>query len=199
MAPENLTDGQRGLLKDEAPAPSPAQQQATELAGFEASSFWNLLDERQRALVRQPSRHPNLAGVDYPLGVGQLARLVGATPDKVRHWNNSGLLPARRSSGRHREFYEAAGVRAFYLNDLGRAGITVLRDLARGEGAPLLLGISAALHGRASSASDSDRDLIRRAAADLEQVGNNALAARPAVRTISTKLRRRSARARAPR
>jgi DNA-binding transcriptional MerR regulator len=177
LAPETLTDTQRELLGDTARQTSPAAERAAELSGFEASPYWTLLDDRRRALVRDPSNHPDLRDADYPLGVAQLATLVGATADKVRYWHNSGLLPARRSSGRHREFYAAAAVRAFYLNALGRPGITVLRDLVQGRGAPLLLGISAALHDKASDSNQSDRDLMRRAAADLEQVGAGLLEA----------------------
>jgi DNA-binding transcriptional MerR regulator len=176
LAPETLTQAQRDLLGGEAPTPSPAAERAAELSGFEASPYWSLLDDRLRALVRDPSVHPELGGTGYPLGVAQLATLVGATPDKVRYWHNSGLLPARRSSGRHREFYAAAAVRAFYLTALGRPGITVLRDLVQGRGAPLLLGISAALYDKASEPDQADHDLMRRAAADLEQVGTGLLA-----------------------
>jgi MerR-like DNA binding protein len=125
--------------------------------------------------VRDPASHGDLDGAGYPLGVTQLADLVGATPEKIRHWHNSGLLPARRTSGRHREFYAAAAVRAFYLNSLGRAGITILRDLAKGEGAALLLGVSAVLHDRAAGAARSDHDLLLRTAADLQQVGTGML------------------------
>jgi hypothetical protein len=150
---------------------------AAELSGFEAGPYWMLLDERQRNLVRDPGSHPDLDGASYPLGVTQLADLVDATPEKIRHWHNSGLLPARRTTGRHREFYAAAAVRAFYLNGLGRAGITILRDLARGKGGALLLGLSAVLQDRASDAAKSEHDLLQRTAADLEQVGTGMLTA----------------------
>ena len=150
---------------------------AAELSGFETSPYWQLLDDRRRALVLDPASHPDLEGADYPLGVSQLADLVGATPEKVRHWHNSGLLPARRTAGRHREFYAAAAVRAFYLNGLSRPGITILRDLARGEGAALLLGMSTVLHDRAAGASESEHDLLQRTATNLEQVGTGMLAA----------------------
>jgi hypothetical protein len=108
--------------------------------------------------------------------VTQLAVLVGATTEKVRHWHNSGLIPARRTSGGHREFYAEAAVRGFYLNALGRTEITILRDLARGEGAALLLGVSAVLHDRASDPDQPEHDLLVRAAADLERVGTVMLA-----------------------
>jgi hypothetical protein len=177
LTPETLSAEQERLLAAGGPSPSAAQVRAAELSSFEESPYWMLLDERQRDLVRNPARHPDLDGAGYPLGVSQLAALVGATPEKVRHWHNSGLLPARRTAGRHREFYGAAAVRAFYLNGLGRPGITVLRDLARGEGGALLLGVSAVLHDRASGAEKSEHDLLQRAATNLEQVGTGMLAA----------------------
>jgi hypothetical protein len=96
---------------------------------------------------------------------------VDATPDKIRYWHNSDLLPARRSPGRHREFYAAAAVRAFYLSGLGRGAISVLRDLVQGDGGPLLLGISTALYDRAAKADQDEHDLMQSAAADLEQIG----------------------------
>jgi DNA-binding transcriptional MerR regulator len=176
LTPDDLTAVQRSLLEAEPPPPSTVQERAAELSSFEASPYWSLLDDRQRGLVREPSSHPDLAGVDYPLGVTQLAKLVDASPDKIRHWHNSGLLPARRSPGRHRAFYAAAAVRAFYLNDLGRAGITVLRDLMRGDGGRLLIGISTALHDRAAGSDHRAQDLMQRTAADLEQVGAELLA-----------------------
>lgn len=175
LTPETLTQIQRDLLGSKASAPSPAAARSAALSGFEASPYWGLLDDHRRALARDPSVHPGLRSAAYPLGVAQLATLVGATPDKIRYWHNSGLLPARRSSGRHREFYAAAAVRAFYLTALGRPGITVLRDLVQGGGAPLLLGISAALYDKASDSDQPDHALMRRAAADLEQVGTGLL------------------------
>jgi DNA-binding transcriptional MerR regulator len=177
LTPEALSSEQEALLDAAAPPPTEAQKRAAELSGFEASPYWKLLDERQRTLVRDPASHPDLDGAGYPLGVGQLADLVGATPEKVRHWHNSGLLPAQRTSGRHREFYAAAAVRAFYLNGLSRSGITILRDLARGEGGALLLGVSAVLHDRASAAPAAEHELLRRTATNLEQVGADMLAA----------------------
>jgi len=173
LAPEALTVEQRALLEsDRPPAPSAAKKKAEQLASYEGSPFWGFLEKSQQALVRNPGKHPDLPdGAGYPLGVGRLATLVGATPDKIRHWHNCGLLPARRSAGRHREFYAAAAMKAFYLNDLNRGGIALLRDLTEGRGAPLLLGISTVLYDRASAAPGPDQDLLWRAATDLEKVG----------------------------
>jgi DNA-binding transcriptional MerR regulator len=177
LTPDELTQTQKALLEAEPPPPSPTQERAAHLSGFEASPYWAILSEHQQQLVRDPSSHPDLAELAYPLGVAQLAKLVDATPDKIRYWHNSGLLPARRSSGRHREFYAAAAVRAFYLNGLGRPGISVLRDLMQGSGGPLLIGISSALHDRASDADRQAQDLMQRTATDLEQVGAELIAA----------------------
>jgi hypothetical protein len=177
LTPEALSAQQEDLLDSGGPPSSAAQRRAAELSGFEAGPYWTLLDESQRDLVRDPGSHPDLPGAAYPLSVAQLADLVGATPEKIRHWHNSNLLPARRTTGRHREFYAAAAVRAFYLNRLGREGITILRDLTRGKGGELLLGLSAVLQDRASGATESDHDLLLRTAADLEQVGTGMLAA----------------------
>lgn len=175
IAPEALDERQQALLNAKPPAPSATQKRAAKLAGYEGSPFWDLLDERQRALVRDPGKHPDLPEAGYPLGVGQLATLVGATPDKVRHWHNSGLIPARRTAGRHREFYAAAAVRAFYLNALSRAGIALLRDLKQGRGGLVLVGMSSVLYDRASATPQPDHDLLQRAATDLQRVGTELL------------------------
>ena len=171
LTPEDLSDAQRTLLEGFRPPPSSAHRQAERLAHYSASPFWSSLMECQQALVEDPSRHPKVKAAGYPLSVTQLAALVGATRDKIHHWHEIGLLPARRSPGGHRQFYAAAAARAFLLAGMDQPDITVLRELSDRRAGPLLVGMSAVLHEQAASAAPDERELMKRTAVDLQHLG----------------------------
>jgi DNA-binding transcriptional MerR regulator len=168
LAPDELAPEQWDLLERGAPTPSAAQREAERLARYDASPFWRYLSAEQRALARKPSRHHALSDVGYPLGVGELATLVDATADQIRRWHDAGLLPARRTPGGHRKFYAAAAVRAFFLRRLGQKRLALLRELANGRGAETLVGISVVLHEQAGAVKSDERDVLQRAALELE-------------------------------
>jgi DNA-binding transcriptional MerR regulator len=167
-----LSDAQRVLLeKRPGRAPSDAQLRAEALAGPQASPMWQYLTTEERGLVRDPATHPKLEGVSYPLGIGQLATLTGSTQDQIRHWHELGLLRARRSKGGHRQFFANAALRAFFLREqMSQPYITVLRDISKLKGAPLLAGMATLLQEQASSFGAAEHDLLTQTAHDLERV-----------------------------
>jgi hypothetical protein len=172
LTPGQFTEEQRRLLEGFEPPPTPAREQAEALADFRQGPYWRALGAEQRALVDNPSTHPGLAGASYPLRVSELATLVGATRDRIHHWGEIGLLPARRSPGGQRQFYAASAAQAFFLAGLDPAKLSVLRQIGEGSAGNLLVGISAVLREQASADSeDQSRALLLRAAADLQDVG----------------------------
>ena len=56
-------------------------------------------------MVLDPGANPKLAGVSYPLAIGQLATLTGTTQNRIRYWHELGLLRVRRTKGGHRQFF----------------------------------------------------------------------------------------------
>jgi hypothetical protein len=166
------SEEQQALLSEHPAAElSDAQRRAEELAGSEASPMWAYLSADQQRLVRDPSAYPDLRGAGYPLSIGQLAVLTGSTHDQIRHWHDLGLLRARRSKGGHRQFFANAAVRAFFLaGNMPQPYITVLRDISKFEGAPILAGMATLFQESASSFDSSEHDLLMRTAHDLERI-----------------------------
>ncbi|HST56247.1 MAG TPA: MerR family transcriptional regulator [Solirubrobacteraceae bacterium] len=167
-----LSVSQQALLESPPTrGPSAAQQQAEALAGSETSPMWRCITEEEQQMVRDPGAHPMLAGVSYPLGIGQLASLTGSTHDQIRHWHELGLLRARRSKGGHRQFFANAVLRAFFLRrHMSQPYITVLRDISKLEGAPLLAGMATLLHEQASRFDSVGHDLLTQTAQNLDRV-----------------------------
>ena len=168
-----LSDVQRDLLAQRPTGrePSDAQREAQALAGPQASPMWQHLTAAEQRLVLDPGGHPELAGTSYPLGIGQLATLTGCTHDQIRHWHELGLLRARRSSGGHRQFFANAALRAFFFaRNMPQRYITVLRDIRRRKGAPLLAGMATLLQEESSRVDAPGQELLTRTARDLEQV-----------------------------
>lgn len=140
--PKRLTPAQRELLasplaeRDASKRPSVAQEgfQADEQ---EAARAWEdgvyaELPPKQREWVAQPGRHPKLAAnVRYPLTLGQLHRLTGASERQLRHWTDAGLIPSHRA-GAHRRFYSAAAARALLLAQMTPQQLASLITLRQG-------------------------------------------------------------------
>jgi hypothetical protein len=183
-----LSEAQRALLRQSPTRKiSAAQKRAEALAGIEGSPMWGYLTEEEQGMVRDPATHPTLAGVSYPLGIGQLARLTGSTQDQIRHWHELGLLRARRSKGRHRQFFADAAMRAFFFREnMSQSYITVLRDLNHLRVGPLFAGMATLMHEQASaSAFDADdHALLTQTARDLGRL-SVVFAARSGVKTPS--------------
>jgi MerR HTH family regulatory protein len=140
--PKRLTAAQRELLaspmaeQDASRRPSAAQE------GFHADEeqaaraleegVYAELSPEQREWVAQPNLHPRLAGsTRYPLTLGQLHLLTGASERQLRHWADSHLIPAHRA-GTHRRFYSAAVARALLLAQMPPQQVAFLTTLRHG-------------------------------------------------------------------
>ncbi len=140
--PKKLSSAQRELLatpqaeRDASRRPSAAQE------GFladeeEAARAWEEgvyaeLSAEQRAWVSEPGRHPALpAAARYPLTLGQLHLLTGASERQLRHWTDEDLIPAHRA-GTHRRYYSAAAARALLLRQMTAQQVASLIALRRG-------------------------------------------------------------------
>lgn len=119
---------------------------AEEVGRLVAEGLYPYLTDTQQALVRDPAQHPKLPQVGYPLDVGEMSVLTGATARQLRHWNDIGIIPAERS-GNRRLFYSAGLLRAMALVEADQYEKTAVGVVARGgqEGARLLRLVSAAL------------------------------------------------------
>jgi len=140
--PKKLSETQRELLaspeaeRDASRRPSAAQEgfQADE---EEAARAWEEgvyaeLSAGQRAWVAEPGLHPALPDATrYPLALGQLHVLSGASERQLRHWTNEDLLPVHRA-GTHRRYYSAAVARALLLAQMTPQQVAALIALRRG-------------------------------------------------------------------
>ncbi len=140
--PKKLSSAQRELLsspqaeRDASRRPSAAQEgfQADE---EEAARAWEEgvyaeLSAEQQAWVSKPSRHSALPdSARYPLTLGQLHLLTGASERQLRHWTDEDLIPAHRA-GTHRRFYSAAAARALLLTRMTPQQVASLIALRRG-------------------------------------------------------------------
>jgi len=140
--PKKLSGAQRELLaspeaeRDAARRPSPAQEGFQADAG-DAARVWEEgiyaeLSAEQRAWVAQPGLHPALPdAARYPLTLGRLHLLTGASERQLRHWTDEGLIPAHRA-GTHRRWYSAAAARALLLAQASPQQVASLIALRRG-------------------------------------------------------------------
>jgi hypothetical protein len=98
---------------------------------FEDGVYAELTSEQQ-AWVADPSLHPALAGdVRYPLTLGQLHVLTGASERQLRHWSDEDLVPSHRA-GAHRRYYSAAVARALLLTEAAPQQVATLIALRQG-------------------------------------------------------------------
>lgn len=142
FSPKRLSEAQRKLLasplaeRDATRRPSAAQDgfQADE---EEAARAWEegvyaALSQEQQEWVAQPSLHPKLPDATrYPLTLGQLHVLSGASERQLRHWADEHLIPAHRA-GTHRRFYSAAVARALLLAQMPPQQVASLTALRHG-------------------------------------------------------------------
>jgi hypothetical protein len=140
--PKRLSEAQRELLasplaeQDASRRPSAAQE-GFQADDQEAARAWEEgvyaeLSPEQQEWVAQPGRHRRLADATrYPLTLGQLHLLTGASERQLRHWADSQLIPAHRA-GTHRRFYSAAVARALLLAQMPPQQVASLTALRHG-------------------------------------------------------------------
>lgn len=108
-----LSEEQRRLLvRDDA---RPRRASAL-LRGFTENALEDEKAYREGLYAQLTARQRRaIAEKHFPVTVGQLARLVGATDRQIRHWTDRGLLPAHRVAGQRRYFTAAAVQAASYV------------------------------------------------------------------------------------
>jgi hypothetical protein len=152
LAPEALSPEQKQLLAENPPSVSLRQkelaQNQVDLRAPSMSALWDSLSEEEQELVHNPGTSPARPDVRYPLTVGDVAAITGATERKVRNWTDEGLLPAFREKD-DRRFYSAALIRAFVLERTPTHTKAVVAAVARGEAGQAFQLIAATL-GRAA-------------------------------------------------
>jgi hypothetical protein len=141
-APKKLSPAQRALLAtpeaehDATRRPS-AEQEGFQADGTEAERAWEEgvyaeLSNEQQARVSDPGSHPSLPeDTRYPLTLGQLHLLTGASERQLRHWTNEDLIPSHRA-GSHRRYYSTAVARALLLAQMTSQQLATLIALRRG-------------------------------------------------------------------
>jgi hypothetical protein len=154
FAPETLSNAQRDLLEHSEQEISQPSERLVDLtrnledldAAYRAGLFDDLSAE-EVALIRDPSRHPDLPDAHYPLTIGQTAKLTGASRVQLRRWAEARLIPSMLVRDRF-HFLGAGVLYAMLLAKTHRYEIAALMRILRGDdaGARLvrLLGITLA-------------------------------------------------------
>lgn len=170
-APSALTGEQRRLLARDDARPRRA---SALLRGFTQNTLedeegyrvglYAQLSARQRAAI---------AETDFPVSVGELTRLVGATDRQIRHWTDCGLLPAHRVAGQRR-YFSAAAAHAAALLHMKRYEVATVAKLVRPspDTAPLVhaLGVALTTLAQRVGGDEVQRDLVE-AGVRLQHVG----------------------------
>jgi hypothetical protein len=178
-----ITQEQRELLDRYSPAPaSNAQRQTAADKRWVATSvpegLLSLLTDDQARLVRQPSLHTDLEGARYPLTVGQLAQLAGATERQIRHWSDLRLLRSERHDG-DRGFWPAAAAGALVLSDAPQHTKAVAAEVARGDGVRALALVGEALLVWAETLGVDQSARVERVAQALAELAEPAASSSP--------------------
>ncbi len=175
-APKKLSATQRKLLASPMAERDATRQPSPELDGFQANALdaeraWEEgvyaeLSLEQQEWVSEPGSHPSLAAdAHYPLTLGQLHLLSGASERQLRHWTDEELIPAHRA-GTHRRYYSAAVARALLLAQMTTQQVATLIALRRGgdPGRRLVVMIGSVMASVAGGAnvSEKERDDILR-------------------------------------
>jgi DNA-binding transcriptional MerR regulator len=168
--PKRLSADQRELLASPQAEQDASRRPTAAQDGFqadkeEAARAWEEgvyaeLSQEQREWVAQPSLHPKLLdAIRYPLTLGQLHILSGASERQLRHWTNEDLIPAHRA-GTHRRYYSAAVARALLLAQMTPQQIAALVALRRGgqSGRRLVVMIGSVMASVADSVEVSEKE-----------------------------------------
>jgi hypothetical protein len=141
-APRKLSGTQRDLLASPMAEHDATRQPSAEMDGFQANAreidrafedgVYAELSTEQQEWVADPGAHPALPnGARYPLTLGQLHLVTGASERQLRHWSDEGLIPSHRA-GAHRRYYSAAVARALLLADTPPQQVATLITLRKG-------------------------------------------------------------------
>jgi hypothetical protein len=139
---KKLSAAQRELLTSPLAERDATRQPSAEQAGFQVDALdaeraWEEgvyaeLSAEQQAWVSDPGSHPSLPeDTRYPLKLGQLHLISGASERQLRHWTDEDLIPAHRA-GTHRRYYSAAVARSLLLAQTTPQQLAALIALRRG-------------------------------------------------------------------
>ncbi len=127
-APDQLSAEQRALLARDDARP---RRVSARLRGFTENALQDEDANRAGLYAQLPARTRAAIGTtNFPLSVGQLAELVGASARQVRHWTDLALVPAHRVAG-ERRYFSAGAVYAAVLARLPNHQIATLATLAQ--------------------------------------------------------------------
>lgn len=177
FTPDAVEEAQARLLKQR-PEPrrsSPRQRELAAnrriLAELDATGLWAGLSTEQRGWVVRPGTHPGLPDdIRYPLTMGQLRRLTGATERQLRWWIDSGLVPAVRDDAARR-VYSGGAAWALLLAGLQQPEKTVLRRVQGGASPVFVQLLSATLRAwSARSLPMADQRRVEHACRELTDV-----------------------------
>jgi hypothetical protein len=129
FTPELLDAKQRRLLGAPAASPKPLAEELRRAAidnaerdmplAIDHGLFALLTDDQLRAMREPWTVLKATTRREYPLSVGEIAKLTDTTARQIRYWHDSQLLPAFWIDGR-RYFFSAAVVHSFALARLDR-------------------------------------------------------------------------------
>ncbi|MGH2853631.1 MAG: MerR family DNA-binding transcriptional regulator [Solirubrobacteraceae bacterium] len=191
--PKKLSPAQRELLASPQAERDATRQPSSGQDGFQADALeveraWEEgvyaeLSAEQQEWVSEPSLHPSIPDdARYPLTLGQLHLLSGASERQLRHWTDEGLIPAHRA-GTHRRYYSAAVARTLLLAQMTPQQMASLIALRRGgdPGRRLVVLIGSVMASAADRADVSEQersDILQGARALIDN--RNALAGKAA-------------------
>jgi hypothetical protein len=160
-APDQLSRSQARLLEMRPQLPTPRLRaliaDELDVQTLYDIGFTRELTPSDLEFVRDPSHHPRLPKARYPLRVGELAILSGATERQIRHWADAAILPSYRVGG-ERRFFEGACIRALVLARVPQPEVTAVTSVARGgtEGSRLMRFLGDVLVSRAHRHPDPE-------------------------------------------
>lgn len=170
LTPDALSPKQEQLLAENPPSVSRVQTESNanyaELEDPEIAALWDTLTDEERHLARRPGDSPHRPDARYPLTVGEIAAITGATERKIRSWADEGLLPAFRERN-DRRFYSAAVILAFVLQRTPTHTKAVVAAAARGEAGQAFQLLAATLGRAAPHMPEESSKQFERLAKDL--------------------------------
>jgi len=175
IAPDELSSEQRQLLAANPPKASLYLTETTAnnwaLQAPSMDALYDSLTDEEQKVVSHPSRSRQRPGARYPLTVGEIAAITGASERKIRNWADEGLLPAFRERN-DRRFYSAAVILAFVLQRTPTQTKTVVAAAARGEAGQAFQLLAATLGRTAGQMPEQDAEQLAGLACELAAAAN---------------------------
>lgn len=169
IAPDSLSAEQKRILAENPPDVQRLGEFSKNQEHLRAPSMAALYDsltEEERRIVGKPGTSAARPGVRYPLTVGEIAAVTGATERKIRNWADDGLLPSYRERN-DRRFYSAAVILAFVLQRTPTHVKAVVASAARGEAGQAFQLLAATLDRAAGEMPDDEAERLANLAKEL--------------------------------